>query len=46
MNPFVVFKQSFLAAVVFLYQSIAPAVLAVVLLPSFCAVFNQRFEEQ
>ena len=46
MNPFVVFKQSFLAAVVFLYQSIAPAVLAVVLLPSFCAVFNQPFEEQ
>ena len=46
MNPFVVFKQNLLVAFILLLQFIAPAVIAVLLLPALCEVLGYRFEEQ
>jgi putative colanic acid biosynthesis UDP-glucose lipid carrier transferase len=46
MNPFVVFRQSFLIGLVFLVQSVAPAVIAVLVLAFSANFFNQPFDEQ
>jgi len=42
----IVLKKSFPVSIVYLLQSIAPAAIAAFLVPVFCAVFNQRFDEQ
>ena len=46
MNPFIIFRQSFPVAAVYLLQSATPAILSVLLLPILCGVFNQRFDDQ
>jgi putative colanic acid biosynthesis UDP-glucose lipid carrier transferase len=46
MNPFVVFKQNLLVALIMLLQIIAPAVTAVLLLPVFCELIGYRFDHQ
>lgn len=43
---FIVLKKSFPVSIVYFLQSIAPAVVAVVLLPVFCDLYNQRFGDQ
>jgi putative colanic acid biosynthesis UDP-glucose lipid carrier transferase len=42
----VVFKKSFPVSILYLLQSISPAVVAAALIPVFCAVYNQRFDDQ
>lgn len=46
MNPFVVPRQSLPIALVVLLQSIAPAMIAVVVLLASTTIFNQRFDDQ
>jgi putative colanic acid biosynthesis UDP-glucose lipid carrier transferase len=46
MNPPVAFRQSISVAIVYLLQSISPAVIAAVLIPLLCEVFNHRFDQQ
>ncbi len=46
MNPFVVFKQNLLIAAVFVLLLIAPAVVAVALLPILCDVLGYPFDQQ
>jgi len=46
MNPFVVFKQNLLIAAVFVLLLIAPAVVAVALLPILCDVLGYSFDRQ
>ena len=46
MNPFVVFKQNFLIAIVFVLLLIAPAAVAVALLPLLCEVLGYDFDQK
>jgi len=46
MNPFVVFNQNLLVAFVLLLQNIAPAVVAVFMLPILCELLGYPFEDQ
>jgi putative colanic acid biosynthesis UDP-glucose lipid carrier transferase len=46
MNPFIVFKQKLLVAFVFLLQSIAPALVAVLLIPALSELLGYPFEDQ
>ena len=46
MNPFIVFKQNLPVAVVLMLQAIAPAIVAAILLPILCSLYNQSFGDQ